>query len=85
MTLCGPLAAMDSVPTPNATSPMQPGIKQFQTQEIKQDLQVWEDELIQEIDAEDVGPMTPFGQLAAIDSAPTPITNSPMSNATSLM
>ncbi len=45
---------------------------QFQTQGIKQDLQLQEEELIQEIDAEDVGAMTPCGRLAAKDSAPTP-------------
>ncbi len=67
----------------DATSPLQffqpnSGINQFQTQEIKQVLQVQEEEQFQEIEAEDVGAMMPCGWLAAMDSAPTP-------NATSLV
>ncbi len=43
---CGLPAAMDSAPTPNATSLMHSGINLFQAHGIKQDLQVQEEEQI---------------------------------------
>ncbi len=44
ITPCGWMAAMESVPTPKATSPKKPGINQIQIQYIQQDIQHSEEE-----------------------------------------
>ncbi len=77
-TLCILPAAMDSAPTPMQLLQCKSEVNQFQTQETKQDLQVQEEELIEEIEVEDVGTMTPCGLSAAMDSASTPNVTSPM-------
>ena len=73
-TPCGLRAAMDSASTQRQLLQCNSGIHQFQTQEIKEDLQVQEAKLIliplaKKIDAEDVGATTLCGLLAAMDSA----------------
>ncbi len=65
---------MDSAPTPIQLLWCNSGIHQFQTQEIKEDLQVQEAKLIliplaKKIDAEDEGATTLCGIPAAMDSA----------------
>ena len=59
MTPCGLPAAMDSAPTPNATSLMQLWNQLIPNPTNQADLQVQEEEQIQEIEAEGVGVMTP--------------------------
>ncbi len=83
MTPCGLPAAMDSAPTPKATSLMQlwnPSIPnpKNQARSASSGGGADSDSICKMIDAEGVGATTLCGLLAAMDAAPTPNATSPM-------